>query len=92
MGVPELLAGGVELVDLVTAVGQDRHSAALPERPPPVRKHGLLELAGGLDGDQPLMLPIRGQRGVDVALPQVLDRLALPRLGLPAVPGQRRGA
>jgi hypothetical protein len=35
------------------------------------------------------MLPVGVQGGVDVAVAQVLDRLALPRLGLPAVLGQR---
>jgi hypothetical protein len=38
------------------------------------------------------MLPVGVQGGVDVAFAQVLDRLAFPRLGLPAVLGQRGGA
>jgi hypothetical protein len=32
----ELLAGGVELVDLLAPVGQDRHPLAVLERLPPV--------------------------------------------------------
>ncbi len=89
VGVAELLAGGVELVHLVAAVGQDHHAVALLERAPPVGQHRLLELPGGLGGNQPVMLPIGRQCGVDVTLAQVLDRLAFPWLGLPAVLRQR---
>jgi hypothetical protein len=90
--VSELLAGGVELVHLITQVRQDGDAAALLERGPPVRQHRLLELPWRLGGHQPRMLPIGVQGLVDVALAELLDRLALPRLGLAAVLGQGGGA
>jgi hypothetical protein len=67
-GVAELLAGGVELVHLIAAVGEDHHAVAVLERLPPVCQHRLLELPWGLDGDQPLMRPIRREGGVNVAV------------------------
>jgi hypothetical protein len=44
--VAELLAGGVELVDLILPIGQDRHPLALLEGLPPVAQQELLELTG----------------------------------------------
>jgi hypothetical protein len=84
----ELLAGGVELVDLLAPVGQDRHPLALLERLPPVSQEGLLELAGGLGGDQPPVGAVSSQRRVEVAGAEVLDRLPLPGLLLATVLGQ----
>jgi hypothetical protein len=77
-GVPaELLAGGVELVDLLAPVGQDRHPVAVLERLPPVGQQDLLELAGRLGRDQPPVGTVSAQGRVEVAGAQVLDRLAL---------------
>jgi hypothetical protein len=86
--VAELLAGGVELVDLLPAVGQDRHPLAPLERLPPVAHQDLLELAGRLGGDQLAVGAVGGQGRVEVAVAQVLDRLPLPGFLLAAVLGQ----
>ena len=88
----ELLAGGVELVDLLAPVGQDRHPLALLEGLPPVAQEGLLELAGGLGGDQPPVGTVGAEGGVEVAGAEVLDRLPLPGFLLAAILGQLAGA
>jgi hypothetical protein len=49
--VAELLAGGVELVHLLAAVGQDGDPVPVLEGLPPVAQQELLELGGGLGGD-----------------------------------------
>src|SRR4029453_8636165 len=56
--------------------------------PPPPGQEVVLERAGGLGGDQPPVGTVSGQRRVEVAGAEVLDRLALPGLLLAAVAGQ----
>jgi hypothetical protein len=93
----ELLAGGVELVNLTAQPRQDHHclrrvALGVLEGLPPVRQQGLLELAGGLGGHQPPMLAVGGHGLVDVAVAHRLQRLAFPGLLLAAVLAQHTRA
>jgi hypothetical protein len=86
--VAELLAGGVELVDLLAPVGQDRHPVAVLEGLPPVAYQYLLEVGGGLGSDQAAVAAVGANGGLEVAVAELLDRLALPGVLLAAVLGQ----
>jgi hypothetical protein len=77
--VSELLAGGVELVDLLAAVGQDGDPVPVLEGLPPVAQQELLELGGGLGSNQAAVGAVGAERLVEIAGAKVLDRLALPR-------------
>jgi hypothetical protein len=89
--VSELLAGSVELVHLLAPVGQDGDPVPVLEGLPPVAQQELLELGGGLGGDQAAVGAVGAERLVEVAIAQLLDRLALPDLLLAAVLGQLAG-
>jgi YD repeat-containing protein len=98
----DLLAAGVEPVDLVAAVGQDHRAPAglaglrvlfgVLVGLPPLPHQGEGQLGLGPRGDHPVVLAVGGDRLVDLAVADQLQRVAFPRLVLAAVLGQHAGA
>ncbi len=97
----DLLAGGVEPVDLVAAVGQDHRLPSRLPRPlgglgvlvglPPVPHKVQGQLGLGGRRHHPLVLAIGGDGLVDLAVADQLQRLPLPRGPLPPVLHQDAG-
>jgi hypothetical protein len=55
---------------------------------PPVAYQYLLEVGGGLGSDQAAVAAVGANGGLEVAVAELLDRLALPGVLLAAVLGQ----
>ena len=89
---PELLAGSVEPLNVLAAVGQDHHVLPRLVGLPPVVQQPPGQLGGGLGQHHPVVLPVERDRLLDLEAADQLEGLLLPGGVLAAVDGQLAGA